>query len=136
MARVPLKIGPTRIAQRYSMASCLTTTLLGILTMVFAENKPPCKVGNVTLAGARNYDARILEYSATKGYRVKDLKYGDEEWLSARLLKTWVLDSRSKVEGKWRIAQPNELKDGYEKRGPATIMLRSVSMVCDDTAPR
>ena len=60
MARVPLKIGPTRIAQRYSMASCLTTTLLGISTMVFAENKPPCKVGNVTLAGARNARLRML----------------------------------------------------------------------------
>jgi hypothetical protein len=43
--------------------------------------------------------------------------------LSADGRYTWVLDSKTTVRGKWRLAQQNELKDGYEKRGTAILLL-------------
>jgi hypothetical protein len=53
--------------------------------------RPPCRVGSVTRAGALNYDAKILQYSAAKGlYQVRYINGypGDEEWLPARGLKS------------------------------------------------
>jgi hypothetical protein len=35
---------------------------------------------------------------------------------------TWVIDSKTKVDGKWHVAAQNELKYGYEKRG-LTLLL-------------
>lgn len=40
---------------------------------------------------------------------------------------TWQLDSRTTVDGKWRLALASELKDGYEKRGTTIIVLAGES---------
>lgn len=138
-----------------------------------AQDKPPCKIGDVVRAGALNYDARILAHDAAKGlYRVRYVKgfIGDEEWLPASGLKTclgiaaapvalaffhgrwdmftgggayarvaeapplrirddgsytWVIDSRTEIDGDWRTAQPNELKSGYDKRGTTILLLKA-----------
>lgn len=69
----------------------LTWAALVLPAGAVAQTKPPCKVGDVVRAGALNYDAKILEYSAAKGlYRVRYVKgyVGDEEWVPARGLKT------------------------------------------------
>ena len=40
---------------------------------------------------------------------------------------TWVIDSRTEIDGEWRLAQPGERKYGYDKRGTAILLLKAES---------
>jgi hypothetical protein len=37
---------------------------------------------------------------------------------------TWVIDSKTTVRGSWHVAEPSELKYGYEKRGLTLVLAK------------